>query len=177
MGPRFFLDDMDDSEALLHEIRGRVTALGFELVDLRRRGSAKRGVLQVRIDRPDAQPGEGITVEECSTVSRALEAWLDSGGQLGERYVLEVSSPGIERPIRFREHWERFTGSTVHVRLADRSRLRATIVGVQPDADVVTLRPADGSGELTVPLTDVREATLVVDWQAVERSAGRRTSK
>ena len=177
MGPRFFLDDMDDSEAVLHEIRARVAELGFELVDLRRRGSAARTVLQIRIDRPGAEPGEGITVEECSTVSRALEGWLDSGGPLGERYVLEVSSPGIERPIRFREHWERFTGSPVHVRLADRRRLRATIVGVAPDADVVTLRPTDGSEELVVPLADVREATLVVDWEAVERSAGRRESK
>jgi ribosome maturation factor RimP len=165
---------MDDTAALTAEIRARVAELGYELVDLRQRGSPRRVVLQVRVDRPDAEPGQGITIEECAAVSRVLEAWLDEADVLGPRYALEVSSPGIERPVRWREHWERFAGRDVNVRLHERRRLKATIVGVVPDADAVILRPTDGGEDLTVALDDVREATLVVDWTALERSAARR---
>lgn len=168
--------------ALTAEIRARLDALGYELVDLRRRGTARRTVLQVRLDRPDAAPGRGITADECAEVSRALEAWLDGTGVLGPRYVLEVSSPGIERPVRWRKHWERFRGRDVHVRLPGRGRVRATILAVvgedEPDTGpgvAVRLRVTPGADEVTVPLEDARDATLVVDWAAVDRTLSQRT--
>lgn len=157
---------------LTADIRTRVAALGYEVVDVRRRGTS-RPVLQVRLDRSDAAPGRGITVDECARVSRALEAWLDDTGVLGERYALEVSSPGLARPVRWREHWERFAGRDVHVRLPGRGRVTATIVRVEPGADQVVLRPAGEAGELAVPLDEVRDATLVVDWDAVNRALAR----
>lgn len=176
MGPRFFLQSMDQAlTQLTAEIRRRVADLGFEVVDLRKLGSGSRVRLQVRVDRPDAEPGHGITVEECATVSRVLEAWLDEADVLGSRYVLEVSSPGIERPVRWREHWERYRGREVSVRIEGRGRFRATIQAVHPDADVVVLHPTAGGDAEDVPLERVREATLVVDWDAVERSAAKRT--
>ena len=94
-----------DIEGLITEIRCRVAELGYELVDLRKRGSRGRPLLQLRVDVLDSAPGRGITHADCSVVSRSLEGWLDEVGVLGERYVLEVSSPGIERPIRWPEHW------------------------------------------------------------------------
>jgi ribosome maturation factor RimP len=154
---------MLEGPELTEEVRRRVAALGYELVDLRRRGTRSRVVLQIRIDRPDAVPGRGITVDECATVSRALEPWLGGADVLGPRFVLEVSSPGIERPVRWREHWERFAGHDVHVRLSERGRVRATIVRVLTDPDRVVLRPAGGE-EVTVALEEARDATLVVDW-------------
>lgn len=154
----------DDLSDLLPEVQARVGALGFELVDLRRGGSSARVILQVRIDRPDSAPGRGVTIDDCTTVSRALETWLDATGLLGARYVLEVSSPGIERPIRWRAHWERFVGREVNVRLRGRGRIRATIVGVAPDEDAVVLRPAGDNQALTIPLAEARDATLAVDW-------------
>ncbi len=168
---------MDDTlTALTAEIRSRVEALGYDLADLRKRGSPHRVALQIRIDRPDAGPGHGITVQECAAVSRALEAWLDEEQLLGPRYVLEVSSPGIERPVRWREHWERFTGRDVHVKLAGRQRMRATIVRALEGADAVVLRPVGGGAEITVPFEEVRDATLAVDWAAIERSIAQRTN-
>lgn len=133
-------------------------------------------MLQVRVDREDSAPGNGITADDCATVSRALEEWFDDSGILGERYVLEVSSPGIERPIRFPKHWERFVGSDVRVRISGRRQARATIVKV-PDEATVVLRFAEDGVERAVPLKEVRDATLVVDWSNLDRSLTRTVSK
>jgi ribosome maturation factor RimP len=162
---------------LTAEIRRRVSDLGYELVDLRKRGAGSRIGLQLRIDHPEAEPGEGITVGQCAEVSRALERWLDEDQVLGPRYVLEVSSPGIERPVRWREHWERFRGREVNVRVEERGRFRATIVGVQPNNDVVVLAPTGEPNTVEVPLDRIRDATLVVDWEAVERQRAERRSQ
>jgi ribosome maturation factor RimP len=151
-------------DRLTDEIRAHLAELGFELVDLRRGGTKRRAHLQVRVDRPDAAPGQGITIEECAAVSRALERWLDQTGTLGSGYVLEVSSPGVERPVRWREHWIRFVGQDVRVKLPDRGRVRATIVGVDVEADTVELRLSLSDQTLTVPITEAREARLVADW-------------
>jgi len=156
------------AEDLIIQVRARAESLGFELVDVRQRGVGKRVSLQVRIDRPESRPGEGVTANDCATVSRALEAWLDETGLLGPRYVLEVSSPGIERPIRWAQHWRRFQGHDVRVKLPDRGKVRATIVRVIDD-DVVALRLGNGE-EVTVSLEDARDATLVVDWSQFDRS-------
>jgi ribosome maturation factor RimP len=163
------------ADGLTVEVRARLAELGYELADLQLKGAGSRVRLQVRIDRPDATRENGITVDECATVSRALESWLDAAGTLGERYVLEVSSPGIERPLRWREHWERFVGQRVRVRLVEGGRFQAVIEGTDADRDAVVLRLVD-SGELrNVPLAGIRDAALVVDWGAVERDAARRS--
>jgi ribosome maturation factor RimP len=150
-------------EQLTAEIRARVAALGYEVVDVRGGGSGSRMRLQVRMDRAVAEPGHGVSVEDCAAVSRQLERWLDDSGVLGERYVLEVSSPGIERPIRWPEHWARFVGREVHARLPERGRVRATIRAVNVEAGSVTLALA--TDDVTLPIADVRDATLAVDWE------------
>jgi ribosome maturation factor RimP len=82
---------------------------------------------------------------------------------VGPRYVLEVSSPGIERPLRWPEHWRRFVGHRARVRAdALGGRRQVEIVAV-PDEAHVTVRGEDG-GELTIPLADIRDARLVVEW-------------
>jgi ribosome maturation factor RimP len=156
---------------LLPDIRDRVSRKGFELVDLRLRGAGRRQSLQVRIDREDSVPGSGVTADDCAAVSREIEGWLDRTGILGGGYVLEVSSPGIERPVRWPEHWKRFEGREVRVRLPNRGRVKATIVRVE-NGDAVVLRP-DGDDEITVSIDEARDATLVVDWSDIDRSLAR----
>jgi ribosome maturation factor RimP len=162
----------DRSREILPEVKARLSRLGFELVDLRLRGAGQRQSLQIRIDRPGSVPGAGVTADDCATVSRELERWLDGSGVAGLRYVLEVSSPGVERPIRWPEHWKRFVGREVRVRLPDHGRVRATIVRVEQDVTVV-LRIEDGQEEVLVPLEQARDATLVVDWSDIDRSLAR----
>ncbi len=155
----------DNLENLTAEARRRIAEMGYELVDLRRRGSERRPLLQVRVDRPDTTPDHGITHQDCKLVSRALEEWFDAEGAFGERYVLEVSSPGIERPVRWPEHWSRFRGREVNVKLAGRGRVRATIVDTSDDGSTLVLRVAGTDEDITVPLRDARDATLVFDWK------------
>lgn len=161
---------------LVEAVEKRVAELGFDLVDVRKRVSRSRTVLQVRVDLMDVGSGCGVTADDCAVVSRALEVWFDEAGILGERYVLEVSSPGIERPIRFARHWERHVGQDVRLRLQGRGRVKATIVSVR-DGETVVLRLGAGGEEQAVPLKEACDAKLVVDWSKVGRSLTRTASK
>jgi ribosome maturation factor RimP len=78
---------------------------------------------------------------------------------------LEVSSPGVERPVRWPEHWNRYRGQDVNVKIAGKGRVRATIVQVTDDGSTVVLRPVGTGNEIAVSLKDARDATLVFDWK------------
>jgi ribosome maturation factor RimP len=150
------------ADALLVPIRDHIAGLGFELVDFRRTGTLQRPILQVRVDRPDSRPGQGVTADDCAAISRSLERFLESRAMVGPRYVLEVSSPGFERPLRWPEHWRRFIGRQARVRAASLpGRNRVEIVAV-PDDEHVVVRREDGS-EATLAFEAIRDATLVVD--------------
>jgi ribosome maturation factor RimP len=154
------------ADALLPPIRDHIAGLGFELVDLRRTGTSQRPILQVRVDRPDSRPGQGVTADDCAVISRSLESFLEARAMVGPRYVLEVSSPGLERPLRWPEHWRRFVGHYARVRAAPLpGRSRVQILAV-PDEDHVVLGLEDGS-EVTVAFEAIREAVLAVDWEMV----------
>ncbi|MFQ5550412.1 MAG: ribosome maturation factor RimP [Gemmatimonadales bacterium] len=155
---------MGEREGLLERVRELVEREGYELVDLNDRGAGRRRHIQVRIDVVGSTPGHGVTVDQCARVSRVLEECLDESGEAGTNYVLEVSSPGIERPVRFREHWVRFVGDEVHVKIPGRGRVKATIVRV--DGHRVVLRPEQGD-EVSVEIADGLKATLAVDWSQI----------
>ena len=154
------------------DLEARVEDLGYELVELRWGGSKGRPQLQLRIDRPDSLPGEGVNVDDCAVVSRALEAWLDEHEGLSERYVLEVSSPGLDRPLTKSQDFERFRGEKIAVNgdgvLADRAtRLEGELLGLEEkegEAEAVVLRLANGD-EVTVPRSKIRKAHLVFTWK------------
>ena len=155
-------------DALLQPIRDHLDTLGFELVDLRRAGTIQRPILQVRVDRPDSRPGQGVTADDCAGISRSLERFLESRALVGPRYVLEVSSPGLERPLRWPQHWRRFVGHRARVRSPALGGRRIVEIVAVPDDDHVTLRPEQG-GETTLCLDEISEATLLVDWAAVSK--------
>ena len=94
------------NDELEHVVTEWLDEAGFDLVELRKGGTRSRPVLEVRIDRRD---GEKVTVDDCARASRALEARLDTGALVSDRYVLQVSSPG-ERPLRTPAEWRRFVG-------------------------------------------------------------------
>ena len=179
------------------ELERRVEALGFELVDVRWAGSRSRPILRVRIDRPDGPVTGGVSVGDCATVSRGLEPWLDgheavpfcwcmgwawrspaSGRQAARRvepfpprYVLEVSSPGVDRPLLRERDFRRFEGERVAVKghevLAGRSRrLEGELLGLEEGegGPAVRLRLPDGD-EVRIPREEIAGANLVFTWK------------
>ncbi len=148
------------SETLIEPFRAKLGELGLDLADLRIGGTPNRPLVQVRIEWPPDE-ARRVTVDDCARASRALEAWLDQGGPLGSRYILEVSSPGLDRPLRWPRHWMRFVGSEVQATVAGLGRIRARIVAV-PNEGTVVLEPA-GREARTVRLADIRDARLAVD--------------
>ena len=162
----FFPSPPMSVDALLVPIRDHITGLGYELVDLRRTGTLQRPILQVRVDRPDSRPGQGVTADDCAAISRSLESFLETRAMVGPRYVLEVSSPGLERPLRWPEHWRRFVGRRARVRVVGLSGRREVEIVSVPDEAHVVLKLEDGS-EQTVAFDAIREAALAVDWGIV----------
>src|SRR6476659_4708396 len=150
-------DNMNDE--LEHVVTEGLDEVGFDLVELRKGGTRSRPVLEVRIDRRD---GEKVTVEDCARASRALEARLDTGALVSERYVLQVSSPG-ERPLRTPAEWRRFVGRWASVLAPDHGgRFEGEILGLDEEeggAVAVTLRPERGEPR-RIPLAAVKEARL-----------------
>jgi ribosome maturation factor RimP len=116
--------------------------------------------------------GGGVTVEDCARVSRALEAWLDGLPVMPERYVLEVSSPGLERPLTRPQDWRRFTGRRVAVMggstLAGRARrLEGDLLGLTRDEnqrELVRLRLVGGE-EVEIPKEEILKAHVVFHWK------------
>ena len=149
-----------------------VEELGYEVVELRCGGSCRRPMLKLRIDRPDTIRGEGVTVDECAKVSRALESWLDEYAGLSERYVLEVSSPGVDRPLVRPRDFERFKGEHVAVKgkealIGKSTRIEGELLGLaDPGTDQESVRLRLSSGEeVSVPRSDIRKAHLVFKWK------------
>ncbi len=142
---------------LEHVVTSELDAVDFDLVELRQGGTRARPVLEVRIDRRD---GQKVTVDDCARASRALEARLDGGALVSERYVLQVSSPG-ERPLRTPADWRRFAGRWVSVLAPEHGgRFEARIVEVDDAApNVVTLQPERGDQQ-RIPLAAITEARL-----------------
>jgi len=165
---------------LERELESRLEELGYELVELERAGSQRRPILRLRIDRPAAEPGKGVTLDDCVAVSRALEPHLDQRPGLSEQYVLEVSSPGVERPLVKRRDFERFAGqeAALHGKtpLADRARrlegVLGGVVGEGAEEKVVLRLP--GGEEVQIPREQITRAHLV--YRDV-RLGGRKTGK
>lgn len=154
------------------ELEARVADLGFDLVEVEWAGSTRRPIVRLRVDRPDVVPGSGgITVDECATVSRRLEEWLDGHPSMPEKYVLEVSSPGVDRPLTRERDFERFAGERVAVKgsgtLAGRARrLEGELLGVgegEKGSREVRLR-LDNGDEVGIPMEEISGAHLVFSW-------------
>lgn len=147
----------------------QLLALGMELVQSEWAGSKRRPILRLRVDWAEA-PGT-VTIDDCARASRSLEPWLDDHSQVPETYVLEISSPGVDRPLRKGRDFQRFEGSRAAVKghgvlcgLA--TRLEGHLDGFEDDGDggVILLR-LNGGEQVRIPHKDVKDAHLVYEWK------------
>jgi ribosome maturation factor RimP len=170
-------DKANDIVALLAPT---VASLGLDLLGAEYLPSAGAAMLRLYIDVPvDAQAGEApraVTIEDCEAVSREVSAQLDVEDPITSHYTLEVSSPGIDRPLFTAAQFARFAGESAKVTLKlpheGRRRFQARILRV--DGDRITFGLAEGTpAELTVGADNIDKARLVPDWAALGLSAGK----
>lgn len=144
-----------------------IEGLGFELVRIRLMGGKTR-TLQIMADRPDG----GIEVEDCARISTAVSAVLDVEDPIEEAYILEVSSPGIDRPLTRVKDWNRYAGHLARVEtfvpVNGRKRYAGIVMGA--DADTARLRLDDGQ-EVGFRHADIRRAKLVLTDALIEATA------
>jgi ribosome maturation factor RimP len=129
-----------DEDRIADVIRPVVAAAGMDLESVRVTAAGRRRLLRVVVD-----SDQGVSLDDAATVSRELSAALDTVAVMGDfPYTLEVSSPGVDRPLTDRRHWQRAVGRLVQVTVADSAGARS-VSGriVSADADGVTLDVED----------------------------------
>jgi ribosome maturation factor RimP len=136
--------------------------LGFRLVRVRVLG-LDGCTVQVMAERPDGT----MAIEECEAVSRAISPLLDVANPIDRAYRLEISSPGLDRPLVRRSDFERHLGEVVKVELAvasdGRRRFRGPLVGIDESTACVRIEDrADGAADMRLPFNDMAEARLVM---------------
>ena len=136
-----------------------VEALGYELVRVAVLGR-ERPTVQIMADRADGAP---IGVGDCEAISQAISPVLDVADLIPGIWTLEVSSPGIDRPLTRVKDWNRFAGhlarAEMSIPLEGRRRISGVVLGA--DASHARMRLDDGV-ELALPLDDIRRAKLVL---------------
>lgn len=149
---------MEPADSRLNQLaRGVVEPLGYELVavELFQRGAAG-ATLRIYIDQE-----RGIGVEDCAAVSDQLSAVLDVEDPLQGHYDLEVSSPGLDRPLVFPEHFNRFQGARARIRLSEKLDGRRSLEGILCGCDDgIVLLQADGR-DWAIPVNRIEIARLV----------------
>lgn len=158
---------------------------GYELVELRFALEQGGWVLRVCVDLPldpsippSEVPPDRVDLEDCENLSRELSAVLDVNDPIPQAYSLEVSSPGIDRPLRAAHHFRYFAGSEARIQLSNglppalassspRKNFRGILTGMSDDDTLVQIT-VDGQ-PFELPLDDIEHAKLVPDWDAVMR--------
>jgi len=156
---------MGDHGPLMAMVEPTLTDMGYSLVRLLVMGKQHK-VLQIMAERSD---GDAMTVEDCEDVSRALSAVLDVDDPIRGAYDLEVSSPGIDRPLTRPEDFDRYAGHEVRIEadsLVDgRRRVKGVLIGRADEATVLvrcTEPGPDGEHDWRVPLGMLTKAKLVM---------------
>jgi len=139
-----------------------VEDLGYEFVGLERSSNPKNPVLVIYIDTP-----EGIAVEDCERVSREVAALLDVEDPIPGQYRLEVSSPGLDRPLFTLEHFRQFTGEITKISLYAPQDGRRKFKGQILGTDVGQVRIDQDGVEITLDLGNIAKARLVPDYDSI----------
>jgi ribosome maturation factor RimP len=133
---------------------------GFDVEDVAVRAAGKRQLVQVVVDRDG-----GITLDDVAEASRLVSAALDEHDPISSAYVLEVTSPGVDRPLTLPRHWRRNVGRLVDARLADGTRVAGRIQSATDEAAEVLVQNDE---QVRVALADVAKAKIEVEFSREE---------
>lgn len=157
---------MAEQRVLVDEVRTLIAPtlahLRFDLYDLKLAGDRGHRILRVTIDRP-----EGVTLDDCERVSHSLSALLDQADLFPDRYELEVSSPGAERPLRTPDEFRRFLGKRANLRyrVGDQEQVsEGRLIAVSTDTIELQLRDGKRERLVAVPFRDIVAARLALEF-------------
>lgn len=158
---------MELTDRIAEMLAPSLQAMGYDLVRVQLMGG-NRAVLQIMADRLDEAP---MTVEDCADISRSVSALLDVEDPIKTAYTLEVSSPGIDRPLVRARDFERYAGFEAKldakVPVEGRKRFRGRLLGLDADGAVVMDTDA---GELHIAVTDIARAKLILTDELIAAS-------
>ena len=144
---------------LVEMLKAPVEALGHKLWGLEYIQAGKHSILRLYIDNE-----KGIFIEDCAETSRQVSAVMDVEDPISTEYTLEVSSPGVDRPLFTAEQYQLYVGETVKVQLtmpvAGSRNLKGTVIGVE--GQMLTLS-VDGN-ELIIALDNIRKGNLIAKF-------------
>ncbi len=164
--PKALGASLTDTNALRTLIEPVVTAKGFELVRLAMQGSKYSPTLQLMAE--DPATGQ-LTLEQCASLSRAVSVVLDEADPIENEYRLEVSSPGIDRPLTRPKDWTDWAGHQVRVTLAapmdGRKKFDGLVIGATEDSALVDV---PGQGETALPFAAIEFAKLALTDQLIK---------
>jgi len=149
---------MQLSDRISAMIEPALTAMGYDIVRVQLGGGRRSATLQIMCDREDGRP---VTLDDCAEISRLASAVLDVEDPIAGEYTLEVSSPGLDRPLTRPKDFERFAGAEARVELSlpvdGQRRFKGVLRGL--DDEAVILETGDGRRRLA--LADIEKAKLV----------------
>jgi ribosome maturation factor RimP len=162
---------MADFVEQVRVLAGRVAAgYGLEIFDIQFRREAPGMVLRVQLDRPgpSASADDSVGVDECAHVSRELSAVLDVEDIVPGAYTLEVSSPGLDRPLRHADDFRRFTGRQAKLVMREKvdgqGYFKGQLAGVEGGEMLYVLIDAEDRKRHRVPLAVISRANLEVEF-------------
>ena len=160
---------MADIAELTRLIEPEAKAEGLELVRVKMMGGTSDPTLQVMAERPDTRQ---LTLEDCARLSRRLSELLDEKDPIEHAYRLEVSSPGIDRPLTRLKDFDDWKGHEARIVLAEKLDGRKVFVGdlIGSDGDQVVV-DVQGLGETRLPFAALHSAKLVMTDRLIEATA------
>ena len=173
------LSSSADRERLFGVIEPVVRAHGAELVDLELKNE-NGWVLRVYVEKLGASAEKmstkqaAIDLELCSNIARDLSPALDVADPIPQRYNLEVSSPGVERPLKKAADYVRFSGEKATLKLKSAVQGQKVLVGTLGEVDGGTVAVVDGSKTWNVPIDDVVSAHLVFELAPTPKKGGKK---
>ena len=147
------------SRSISGKLAPTVAGLGYELLGIELQSSSNGTLLRCYIDKP-----EGITVDDCGLVSRQLSDVIEAEQLLRDAYTLEVSSPGVERPLFTSEQIAAQVCQQIEVRLSNLVAGRRKIEGEVLSVEDEIVRISDATEEYEIPFRMIEKAKLVFRW-------------
>jgi ribosome maturation factor RimP len=155
-------------------IAGELETLGYELLKIDAALGGRNKVLRIYIDRSEG----GVSLDDCVKVTRAIGFVLDGEDVVPGPYKLEVSSPGINRPITRPEHYRRFRGVKARIELVDGDGPREVVTGEIGDSDDEGVSISDGGVERKVSFKSIVKANLQEEsWKIPKKERTRRKAR